>query len=129
MSSMVGALADEGPAPSGALEAGGGGTLELLNSDEMEEEEDEEGDGRGGLFFALRLRETMLLRPMVEDDRDGCGRLKKRCLFISAGTSADAKRGVKTVQLSITHGAVMDWKTSGSWGDVIDATRPSIAPQ
>ena len=63
MSSTEGALAagDEGPVPSGPLDRRGGGVLESLNSDELKDEEDEEGDGRGGLFFALRLRETMLL--------------------------------------------------------------------
>ena len=71
-------LAEEEPAPSRALEAGGGGTLEALNSDELKEDEDEEGDGHGGPFFALCLRETRLLRPMVGDERDGCGRLKRR---------------------------------------------------
>ena len=55
MSSTVGALVDEGRAPSGALKEKGEGMVESLNSDELKEEEDEEEDGRGGLFFALRL--------------------------------------------------------------------------
>ena len=67
---------------------------ESLNSDELKEEEDEEEDGGGGLFSALRLREMRLLRPMVEDDRDGCGRLKRMCLFIYTGTCADGERRV-----------------------------------
>ena len=63
---------------------------------------------------------------MIEEDAE---RLKEGCLFILAEANVDGKQRVKTVQLSITRGAVMDWKTSRSWVDAIDVTGPSIAPQ
>ena len=53
----------------------------------------------------------------------------RACLFISVAIGAEGKRRVKTVQLSITRGAVMVWKASRSCVDVIDATGPSIVPQ
>ena len=53
----------------------------------------------------------------------------RACLFILATISVEGKRRVKTVQLSKTRGAVMVWKASRSWVDVIDATGPSIVPQ
>ena len=43
--------------------------------------------------------------------------------------SVEGKRRVKTFQLSTTRDAVMVWKVSRSWVDVIDTTRPSIVPQ
>ena len=53
----------------------------------------------------------------------------RACLFIPAAIGVEGKRRVKTVQLSITRGAVKDWKASRSWGETIDVAGPSIAPQ
>ena len=63
---------------------------------------------------------------MIEADAKEMGRA---CLFIPAAISVEGKRRVKTVQLSITRDAVMVWKASRSWVDVIDAIGPSSVPQ